>query len=102
MSGARLNLVVLRTRDLIRSRALYETFGLRFDEERHGSGTLHLAAHAGGTIVELYPVRDGIEIEAGSTNDLRVEQQSAIRDGTRYAVLVDLDGRMIELSEDAD
>jgi hypothetical protein len=54
MNAAKLNLLVLKTRQLDRLRAFYAALGLSFAEERHGEGPLHLAARdPDGRAVEL-------------------------------------------------
>jgi catechol 2,3-dioxygenase-like lactoylglutathione lyase family enzyme len=45
-----LSLVVIRTADLTRARCFYESLGLTFREEPHGSGTLHLSLGVAGTV----------------------------------------------------
>jgi catechol 2,3-dioxygenase-like lactoylglutathione lyase family enzyme len=54
-----LALVVLRTEDLGRSLRFYQALGLRFTEERHGSGPVHHACQLGETVLELYPAEPG-------------------------------------------
>lgn len=51
----RLNLLVLRCRDIERSRAFYEAFGLTFTRHRHGAGPEHYAHEDGRGVLELYP-----------------------------------------------
>ena len=49
------NLVVIRSDDLDRSRHFYEALGIQFSTERHGNGPEHLAAELGGVVFEIYP-----------------------------------------------
>src|SRR5690349_19429919 len=51
----RLNLLVIRCRDVEASRAFYERFGFAFAEHVHGSGPRHYAAEAPDFVLELYP-----------------------------------------------
>jgi catechol 2,3-dioxygenase-like lactoylglutathione lyase family enzyme len=67
-SAARLNLLVLHTRDLHACRDFYAGLGLRFAREQHGSGPAHYAAVlADGCVLELYPAR-----ESGPSHPLRI------------------------------
>ena len=52
----RLNLIVLRCRDLDRSRAFYAALGMTFTRHRHGNGPEHLAHEDGRGVFELYPL----------------------------------------------
>lgn len=53
-----LSLLVIRARDVERSRHFYELLGLQFTSEKHGSGPEHFAAILpGGTVFEIYPRR---------------------------------------------
>ncbi len=67
--GPRLTLIVLKTHRLADLRHFYECLGLRFMEERHGSGPEHLSASAGEMLLELYPLPAGTG-EADSTTRL--------------------------------
>ncbi|HEV7762415.1 MAG TPA: VOC family protein [Acidimicrobiales bacterium] len=123
-SDPTLNLVVLRCHDLARSRRFYDALGLRFVDERHGERPPHLAATlAGGTVVELYPAAEtGTAVPAQVARDPRlgfaVEHIDAVvaevevlgaqvivrpaegadgEDQLRRAIVVDPDGRRVEL-----
>ena len=61
-----ISLLVLRCADLPRTRALYEALGLTFRSEVHASGPEHFSAHAGHSVLELYPTSDS------STRGLRL------------------------------
>jgi catechol 2,3-dioxygenase-like lactoylglutathione lyase family enzyme len=50
-----LNLLVLRCRDLERSRAFYERLGLSFTSHAHGKGPTHYAHETPNFVLELYP-----------------------------------------------
>jgi catechol 2,3-dioxygenase-like lactoylglutathione lyase family enzyme len=60
-----LSLIVLRCRDVARSRALYEAVGCRFVEHAHGGGPLHLAHEQEGFVLELYPAPEGYADRTG-------------------------------------
>ena len=60
MNTVTLNLVVLRSTDIVRAAAFYSQLSLEFMRHRHGSGPEHFAAELpGGGVFELYPVTDG-------------------------------------------
>jgi lactoylglutathione lyase len=101
-----LPLLVLRVADLGRSRAFYETLGMAFREERHGGGPEHLAAsfepHG---VLELYPRRE--ELASDDTRlGFRLTNRADVLRALGLApssgpvvVVVDPDGRRVELSE---
>lgn len=47
--------IVIRCRDLDRSRAFHEALGMAFAREQHGRGPLHYACRLGTVVLELYP-----------------------------------------------
>jgi catechol 2,3-dioxygenase-like lactoylglutathione lyase family enzyme len=49
------NLLVLRCRDLERSRAFYQLFDLAFSAHAHGKGPTHYAHETPDFVLELYP-----------------------------------------------
>lgn len=55
----KLNLLVLRCRDIDVSRGFYEQLGLVFEREQHGSGPVHYAAVFAGMVFELYSLKEG-------------------------------------------
>jgi lactoylglutathione lyase len=105
----KLNLLVLRVAALAEARRFYERLGMSFTEEQHGKGPLHLSANLDGTVFELYPQT---ESESSTSVD---DVECAVRDaeasggtiliaprGSAWglrAVVVDLDGHKIELTE---
>jgi lactoylglutathione lyase len=55
-----LNLIVLRCADLDRTREFYESFDLKFERHRHGTGPEHYGAIDGrAAVIELYPAEEG-------------------------------------------
>jgi len=54
-----LNLLVLRCRDIEKSRAFYECVGLSFVKHAHGNGPVHYSHENHELVLELYPARDG-------------------------------------------
>jgi hypothetical protein len=117
-----LNLLVFRTTDLASARSFYEVFGLRFVEEQHGSGPVHLSCERGGMVLELYPGKpeqapellnvgatmlgfsvESVDATLEKLQSLNVAVVTAPKDspwGKRMVVL-DPDGRAVEISEPA-
>jgi catechol 2,3-dioxygenase-like lactoylglutathione lyase family enzyme len=52
-----LNLLVLRSPDIERTRRFYEVFGLRFTRHAHGSGPEHYAHEDERGVFEIYPAK---------------------------------------------
>ena len=102
-----LTLLVLRCRDLERSRAFYAALGLDPRSERHGAGPRHFSIRCGLTVLELYPAREmPVPIRFGLMLDVAHTMLSAITrcggrvvriDGGTQAVLADPDQNLIEL-----
>jgi predicted enzyme related to lactoylglutathione lyase len=112
----RLNLLVLKTRDVERLRGFYSLLGLSFREEKHGEGPTHFSARVGELVFELYPlpasapqVEDGVRLGfAVAELDAvlrRLEGSGAVVRGAREtewgrrAVLRDPDGRRVEVCQ---
>ena len=115
MASPALNLIVIRSSDLARARLFYESLGIVFESERHGSGPEHFAGKLGEVVLEIYPskgdtdpaaVRLGFVVDrldhailaathAGGT----VVSAAMVSAWGRRAVLSDPDGRRVELVE---
>jgi lactoylglutathione lyase len=52
-----LTLLVLRCRDIERSRAFYELLNFTFKNHAHGAGPQHYAAESPAFVFELYPAK---------------------------------------------
>jgi len=110
-----LNLLVLRCRDIERSKSFYQLFGMAFNREQHGNGPEHYSssdeANGGGGVMELYPTegaapdQTGLGFVTGELDDLHMllrRNQFApreIRDTElgRMFVVRDPDGRRVEV-----
>lgn len=111
-----LKLIVLRSSTPSAARDFYAALGFEFSEEQHGRGPLHYAAACGanGAILEIYPLRSGDVVDPSLRLGFAVEDlekavaqlasagavvASPIADTQwgRRAVVVDPDGRSIEL-----
>lgn len=106
---ARLNLLVLRCRDLDRSRQFYAALGFELTAEKHGGGPIHYSIALGSTVLELYPtsaassnVRLGLEVRdvGAAVEAIRALGGSVERElvtGQDSAVVRDPDGNQVEL-----
>lgn len=54
--------IVLYARDIVVTRTFYESLGLTFTEERHGDGPTHFSHDFQGIVLEIYSLRDGVEV----------------------------------------
>jgi lactoylglutathione lyase len=107
-----LSLLVLRAADLEQTRRFYEALGLVFTREQHGSGPVHHACVLGEIVLELYPRRDSAASHDDTRIGLVVEEVGAAitagiaaggslhraLDADGHAVLIDPDGRCVDLS----
>jgi catechol 2,3-dioxygenase-like lactoylglutathione lyase family enzyme len=108
---ATLTLLVLRCRDLERSKQFYMALGLVFIKEQHGSGPLHYSSQLGTTLIELYPatsstssVRLGLAVndvaailESVRSLGFAVEHEPTVERPT--CVVRDPDDNRVELSQ---
>ncbi len=114
MSNIALNLVVLRSPDIVRAAAFYSRLGLQFSQHRHGRGPEHFAAELSGSVFELYPVAPNGPSTLGTRVGFRVpsvdaaltalaDYPSAVvtppvdSEWGRRAVVADPDGHRVEL-----
>ena len=115
MASPLLKLLVLRTHRLEELKKFYESLGIKFTKEQHGSGPAHYVGPIGSAVLELYPLSAGapnpdksvrlgfnvpnlgtIANELGSTG-IRIgpsERKSPA------VVIKDPDGRTVELTQD--
>ena len=105
----KISLLVIRCLDIEVSKNFYELLGLSFTKEKHGSGPSHYSCEHAGCVFELYPnkgeppkdnSRLGFKVsglESIIKNITPIESYN-FRGNTIY-VVVDPDGRKIELSE---
>ena len=119
MRSPSVSLIVVRTSQLDRTLAFYRALGLVFQQEQHGSGPVHYSTEIGDTVMEIYPGTEQLVDRRGSGATMlgfRVESVddtvaaltelggavvTSPRDSEwgRRAVVTDLDGRALELSE---
>ncbi|MFI4859172.1 MAG: VOC family protein [Phycisphaerales bacterium JB063] len=116
MAAPLLNLVVLRSSNLILAQCFYELIGLSFLRHQHGKGPEHLACENEGVVFEIYPQQSGGDTTKSTRVGFQVDQidtllqtlrEQAItilmppRDSPwgRRAVVLDPDGHKVELVE---
>jgi len=115
--GTALSLLVVKTEQVAALLDFYGRLGLRFSEERHGSGPLHHAAILERTVFEIYPAIKPGDVDAATRLGFRVDDPMAIVERLRAAgapivsepkptpwglraVVRDPDGRAVELNAD--
>ena len=104
-----LSLIVIRCKDIEKSKVFYERLGLSFTHEQHGSGPAHYAATIDHTVFELYPRKPGEAFDnvrlGFKVDDLELVIQSLDIidkrefDGEVVYVVEDPDGRRVEVSQ---
>ncbi len=116
MTGVELNLVVIRATDIDRAAAFYSLLGLTFQKHRHGNGPEHYVSEVGTTVFEIYPLQKQGEGSTGMRIGFRVTSVDAVVGALekmgahvlsppknsqwgRRAVIEDLDGHHVELTE---
>jgi lactoylglutathione lyase len=119
MSSPALSLMVLRTAKMESALGFYQALGFEFVEEKHGSGPVHYSAQIGSIVMEIFPgepaeplnrkaagatmlgfVVASVDEAVAAAQKLGAQVVTAPTDSPwgRRAVVVDPDGRSIELS----
>ncbi len=118
MTEIKLNLVVIRVAEMDKAAEFYVQLGVEFTKHRHGSGPEHYSAELGDVVFEIYPrsaedmggaeTRLGFQVASVEAVVSRMEIAGAQivsppKDSPwgRRAVIADLDGHRIELTEQA-
>jgi predicted enzyme related to lactoylglutathione lyase len=115
MADVVLNLIVLRSADLAAAARFYGRLGIDFTRERHGAGPEHLTCRLGSVVLEIYPrtataittsVRLGFQVPSLDAAVAALEEVGADLIAApaespwgRRAIVADLDGHRIELTE---
>jgi predicted enzyme related to lactoylglutathione lyase len=112
-----LNLIVIKTDNLQGQAEFYTALGMQFDYHKHGNGPYHYASITDGPTLEIYPLpknmtkpdhttRLGFVIERldALISDLKsrgvtIVSEPAVSEWGYVAIVQDLDGRKIELTE---
>ncbi|RFS19958.1 glyoxalase/bleomycin resistance/extradiol dioxygenase family protein [Chitinophaga silvatica] len=114
---ANLNLIVIKTDKLQEQAAFYTILGWQFDYHKHGNGPYHYASVGTVPVLEIYPLPKGVTQPDKTTRlGFAVENLPVIIDQLKCmganiisapghtewgftAIVEDLDGRKIELTE---
>ncbi|MGH9753400.1 MAG: VOC family protein [Blastocatellia bacterium] len=120
MSEPSLSLLVLRTARMGACLEFYRRLGLAWVEEKHGKGPVHYSSSSNGIVIEIYPetqkgmmelgaertIRLGFTVESLvatlellETVGARVLRSPAITQWGHVAVVLDPDGREVEINE---
>src|SRR5262245_33043711 len=120
MSETNLSLLVLRTTKIGACLEFYQALGLTLVEEKHGKGPVHYSSSLNGITIEIYPeiqknstensaertIRLGFTVEslAATLKSLEtlcatVLKNSSITEWGHLAVVLDPDGREVEINE---
>jgi len=109
-----LNFITLLARDIHDTAVLYRFLGLKFEEEQHGSGPLHLASETNGLTLEIYPAESasgdgillGFEVEDLCTcrdqltaAGVKIASNIAEHNGLLRFIAHDADGRRVLVSQ---
>ena len=112
----RLNLLVLKTHQLHLLADFYRLLGCTFVYHQHGKGPLHYSCEEEGFVFEIYPLKDNLNVDTSTRlgfkvaqldvlmNKLSAQNINIVRPAKQtafgyVAVVKDLDGRTIELTE---
>lgn len=113
----KVNLIVIRTKDIELLANFYQKLGIQFQYHRHGKGPFHYSAELGDTVFEIYPLlknqtqadhslRLGFEvahldqlITTLKKDKIEILKTPTLSEFGCFAVIKDLDGRKIELKE---
>jgi lactoylglutathione lyase len=120
MPGASLSLLVIRTSRVDACLEFYQGLGLAMVEEKHGKGPVHYSSSLNGITIEIYPETQKNSTESRAERTLRlgfmVESLAATLESLetlgarvltppsdtqwgRLAVVLDPDGREVEINE---
>jgi catechol 2,3-dioxygenase-like lactoylglutathione lyase family enzyme len=112
VSAAKLNLLVLKTPHLDALRTFYQTLGIQFIGEQHGTGPIHYVGRVGEVVLELYPAEAADQTRLGfMVGDLEAVLEAVRAVGAQIlspakatawgvrAVVRDPDGRSVEMTQ---
>lgn len=112
-----LNLIVIKTDNLQGQAEFYRALGIEFDYHKHGNGPYHYASIAGNPTLEIYPLpknatkpdhttRLGLVVEQLDvliadlkSRGITIVSEPTVSEWGYMAIVQDLDGRKIELTE---
>lgn len=113
MTNPNINLLVLRSTDLIKAVGFYGLIGLESIEEKHGTGPTHYATTQSVPVLEIYPlgskrptsdIRLGFDVDSveeilGEMEAANILHHPSVTERGKLAVVQDYDGHTIELLE---
>ncbi|SEK75988.1 Glyoxalase/Bleomycin resistance protein/Dioxygenase superfamily protein [Chitinophaga rupis] len=112
-----ISLIVIKTDQLQEQAAFYTKLGFTFDYHKHGNGPYHYASTGREPVLEIYPLPKGVATPDSTTRlgfvveqlDILVKElreqgitivaAPATTEWGYTAIVQDLDGRKIELTE---
>ena len=104
----KLKLLVLRCKNIEKSKVFYAALGMDFIKEKHGSGFAHYTTEFDSLTLELYPAQNkntdnlrlGFEIKEFSTaKDIFNVVEEYEYNSKQIKVIIDPDGRKVEIYE---
>lgn len=113
----KLNLLVLRTKDIELLKSQYALLGFNFEYHRHGNGPMHFSAETDGFVLEIYPLIKSMEkadnslrlgfsvknlnqiIQSLLNSDWKIVSEPTLTEWGYPAIIQDTDGRKVELKE---
>jgi len=103
-----ISLLVIRCKNIEKNKIFYESLGLLFQKEKHGDGLEHYSCEDNHVVFELYSnagvspndnVRLGFKVKNLDEIIKNLEIDSSYEfSGKRVYIVVDPDGRKVELS----
>jgi len=112
-----IHLIVIKTDKLQEQATFYSSLGFHFDYHKHGNGPYHYASTGDNIVLEIYPLPKGVSqpdhttrlgftvenldnlIETLQSQGARIVNPPARTEWGYTAVIEDLDGRKIELTQ---
>jgi hypothetical protein len=101
----KLNLIVLRSSNMIKLVGFYRTIGMSLVEEQHANGPKHYAATLDHGVLEIYPAIETHKCMFGlSVESIELLRATWIRCGGvgKGDILIDPDGNVVYLSDNSD
>ena len=114
-----ISLVVIKTTDIEKLAGFYEGLGLEFTKHRHGKGPTHYCYEfeRTGLVFEIYPLPKGVKhpdittrlgfyvekvdqlVESLKSRGVEIVKLPMMYDWGYSAIVKDIDGRVVELTE---
>ncbi len=112
-----LNLIVIKTLNIHKLAKQYKLLGLNFEYHKHGNGPFHYASELNHFVFEIYPLpQTDLDVNKNIRLGFSVPDLKTVLDSIKnstwlikselkqdrsyaYAIIQDLDGRVVELNE---